>query len=306
MRAFVQCSLAFVGFAAILSRSALAETFAQPAEDTLASPAEDVEEIIVRGGKTLSEWRLVLEQAQDDLLELFNELNEGQDNDVRCRNEVPTGSRIPQRVCRSHAEERGEANGARQFLSALLFGSGRSSATGEQVNSEIGMGHALGDAVRDGARAEDQFQAEWGRVLGANHELYEAAVEYAELKQESDRLSGTTSALAQQPRQILLGRAGPQCEASTYTEYQQLNTVAHVSGTVGISACPAGTTGSFTLVAHVRDEAGAITPIEFSETWQRADAQDHVFSSDYPIGENVALVSVRVRHLTCTCEASTQ
>jgi hypothetical protein len=302
MRAFVRCSLALVSFAAVLSGRAI-----QPAEEAI-QPPEDIEEVIVRGGKTLSQYRLELEQAQDELLQLFNELNLGQDNDVRCRNEVPTGSRIPERVCRSHAEERGEANGARQFLSALFFGAGRSSGGSRagQVNSEVGMGQALSNAVREGRRAEDQFQAEWGRVLGANRELYEAALEYAELKEEFDRLSGATNASAQQPRQIVLGRAGPQCEASTYTEYEQSNNVAHVSGTVGISSCPAGTTGSFTLVAQVRDDAGAITPIEFSETWQRADAQDHIFESDYPIGDNVALVSVRVRNLTCTCEGPTR
>src|SRR5688572_14951534 len=143
MRAFVRCSLALVSFAAVLSGRAI-----QPAEEAI-QPPEDIEEVIVRGGKTLSQWRLEVDQAQDALLELFNELNEGVDNDVQCRNEVPTGSRIPQRVCRSHAEERGEANGARQFLSSLFFGAGRG-AGGPQVMSEIGMGQALGNAEREG------------------------------------------------------------------------------------------------------------------------------------------------------------
>ena len=145
------------------------------------------------------------------------------------------------------------------------------------------------------------FEKEWRRVMGTNQQFYEAAVKYGELEAEFSRLDGRTSASVQQPRQILLGPAGPQCEASTLTEYQQRNNVASVSGTVSISACPAGTTGSFTLVANVRDEAGAVTPIEFNETWQRADAQDHIFNSDHPIGENVFLQSVRVRNLTCTC-----
>jgi hypothetical protein len=299
MRAFVQCSLALVSFATLLSVRAI-----QPPEETLAQPPEDIEEVIVRGGKTLSQWRLEVDQAQDAVLELYNELNVGVDNDVRCRNEVPTGSRIPTRVCRSHAEQRGEAKGADAFLDALFFGSGRGS--GRQVMSEVGMGQALGNAVREARTAEDRFQAEWGRVLGTKQELRDAVVEYAKLKEEFDRISGATSASAQQPRQIVLSGAGPQCEASTYTEYEQRNDVAQVSGTVGISACPAGTTGSFTLLANVRDETGAISPLEFSETWQRADAQDHTFNVNYPIGENVALVSVRVRNLTCTCESDTQ
>jgi hypothetical protein len=157
----------------------------------------------------------------------------------------------------------------------------------------------------DGEKAEVQFESEWRRVVSEDPRFAEAVAEYAELKAEFDRISGATSVAAQAPRQILLGRAGPQCEASAYTEYSQRDDRAFVSGAVSVSACPAGTTGSFTVVANVRDEAGAITPIEFSETWQRTDVLDHVFDSEYPIGANLELVSVRVRNLTCTCEGPT-
>ena len=77
--------------------------------------------------------------------------------------------------------------------------------------------------------------------------------------------------------------------------------MARVTGTVSIANCSAGTVGNFTLVARVRDESGEIKPVEFSEAWQRADAQDHAFIGDYPIGDNVELMDVRVRGLTCTC-----
>ena len=102
------------------------------------------------------------------------------------------------------------------------------------------------------------------------------------------------------------GAAGPQCEATTLTEYQQRNNVARVTGTVSIASCPAGTTGSFTLVARVRDDNGETRPIEFNETWQRNDAEDHAFNTEYPIGDNVELMSVRVRNLKCTCAAAAQ
>ena len=293
MRAFVQCSLGLVSFAAILSVRAI-----QPPEEILAQPPDDIEEIVVRGGKTLSQWRLEVDQAQDALFERFNELNEGEDNDVRCRNEVPTGTRIPQRVCWSHAQDTASATGARQFLNALVL-------SGKQGNADRAVAQAMTRAETAGRIAEDRFQVEWARVLGRDRQFAAAVAEFAELKAEFDALSGATSASAPQPRQIQLGEA-EQCEASTYTEYQQLNNVAQISGTVSVSMCPAGTTGSFTLVANVKNEAGAITPIEFSETWQRADTQDHVFDSNYPIGDNADLMSVRVRNLTCTCEGSTQ
>lgn len=97
---------------------------------------------------------------------------------------------------------------------------------------------------------------------------------------------------------------GPQCEASVLTEYAQRGAMARVTGTVSIGSCPAGTTGAFTLVARIRDESGELKPLEFNETWQRDDAHDVRFTGDYPLGESVELVSVRVRNLTCTCAAT--
>ena len=297
MRAFVQCSVALVSFAAVLSGRAI-----QPPEEAT-QPPQGIDEVTVRGGKPLSEYRLELQLKRDEMFKLFNEQNEGRDNDVQCRNEAPTGSRIPQSVCRSYAEDQADEAGARQMLSALVLSAGAPGA-GPQVNAEVGANKAMGDAMRAGSRALAEFEEEWIRVLGGSRQVYEAAVEYVKLKEEYERLTGATSASDGGPRQIPLGRTGPQCEASTLTEFQQRGDVARVSGTVSISMCPAGTTGSFTLVAQVRDDAGATTPIEFKETWQRADTQDHLFNSDYPIGDNVALVSVRVRNLTCTCEGA--
>ena len=92
-----------------------------------------------------------------------------------------------------------------------------------------------------------------------------------------------------------------QCEATTLTEYQQRNNVARVTGTVSVTNCPGGSAGTFDVVARVRDDSGEIKPIEFPEKWQRVDAGDSPFTGDYPIGDNVELVSVRVRNLRCTC-----
>jgi hypothetical protein len=98
----------------------------------------------------------------------------------------------------------------------------------------------------------------------------------------------------------------PQCEATTLTEYSQRNNIARVTGTVSIATCPAGSTGTFNVVARVRDESGEIKPIEFAEKWQRDDAGDNKFTGDYPIGDNVELVNVRIRDLKCTCAAAPQ
>jgi hypothetical protein len=95
-----------------------------------------------------------------------------------------------------------------------------------------------------------------------------------------------------------------QCEATARTEYQQRNTVARVTGNVSVANCPGGSSGTFDVVARVKDESGETKPIEFAEKWQREGAGDAPFTGDYPIGENVDLVNVRVRNLKCTCAAA--
>jgi hypothetical protein len=290
VRAFVQRSLActIVSLTAALSGQALGQ------------PVDEPEEIIVRG-KTLSQFRLELERAHDEMLALFNQANEGDDNDVRCRVEAPTGSRIPERVCFSTAQDRAGASGARDFLNALILSAGKGSG-GAQANAGTGMGVAQSGAARADGTALDRFEQEWRRVMGTNRQFYDAVVNYREMQSDYDRARGATVRIPI-PSFTL---NGPQCEASTYTEYEQLGNVARVSGTVSISACPAGTTGKFELVARVRNEEGAVTPLEFSEMWQRADADDYVFAADYPIGDNVVLENVRVRNLVCTCEDPAQ
>jgi hypothetical protein len=282
MRAFVQRSLFFaiVGFAAGLSGRVLA----QP-------PVEEVEEVIVRA-KPLNRYRAEIELARDEMIRVFNEANEGEDNDVQCRYEAPTGTRIPQRVCFSTAQDRATAGAARQFLNGLLMGHGSKS---EMAEATIGGAQIAASAEN---RALINFEHEWQRVMDTNEQLYSAVLKYRELEDEFDRARGETVRIPI-PSFALKGL---RCEASTWTEYEQIGNVARVTGKVSISACPSGTTGKFAVVARVRDDAGVSKPIEFSEMWRNPDAQDYLFFADYPIGDNVFLESVRVRNLTCTCE----
>jgi len=286
VRAFVQRSLvcAVVSLAAALSGVVLAQ-----------QPVEEPEEIIVRA-KPLNRYRAEIELARDEMIKVFNEANEGEDNDVKCRYEAPTGSRIPQRVCFSTAQDRASAGAARHFLNGLLMGHGSRSELAEASTG----GAQIAAAAEN--RALVEFEEEWRRLIDTNQQFYNAVVKYRELEDEFDRARGTTVRIPI-PAFTLKGL---QCEASTYTEYQQLGNVVRVTGKVSISACPAGTTGKFALVARVRDEAGAVKPIEFREMWQSDDPQDYVFFADYPIGDDVFLESVRVRNLTCTCEDPTQ
>jgi hypothetical protein len=304
-------ALALVSVAAVLSGRALAQ----------AESAEPPEEVTVRGQRSLGEYRLELERARNDIFRIFNEANEGNDTDITCRNEQATGRRIRQPVCRSNAENESTAGAARSFLNSLFATSGGfqsftrlGSAVppptgGPQLNANVGTGRAQQAGESGGVTALQQWEEEWRRLLSENRDLYNAVVRYVEIEDEYAQARGeTTAPLPDLARGAPVEPSPPQqvCQASTLTEYSQRNNLALVSGTVGISGCPAGTTGGFTVVARVRNDAGDVTPIEFNETWQRADAQDHAFKTEYPIGENVFLQSVRVRNLTCTCAAPGQ
>ena len=114
--------------------------------------------------------------------------------------------------------------------------------------------------------------------------------------------AGSPRTIATEPVPLPSSR---QCEATASTEYVQRNTNARVSSTINVSSCPAAT-GTFTVVLRIRNASGEIKPTEFNETWQRDDAQDVSLAADYPLGENVELVSARVRALRCTCSDPAQ
>jgi hypothetical protein len=96
-----------------------------------------------------------------------------------------------------------------------------------------------------------------------------------------------------------------QCGGSTTTEYRQLDTIAHVNGTLEISDCGAAS-GTLTVAIVVKDSSGAEKVLEFTEAWQRSDKQNVSFSADYPIGEQAELVDVHLSDLTCTCASATR
>jgi hypothetical protein len=90
------------------------------------------------------------------------------------------------------------------------------------------------------------------------------------------------------------------CEAHIRLEYTQRDTVAGVRGTIENPTC-AASGGTYTIAVTVRDAGGTLETLAFAEPWRRLDERPVTFSTDYPIGENVDLVSVRVRGLRCSC-----
>jgi len=95
-------------------------------------------------------------------------------------------------------------------------------------------------------------------------------------------------------------KATTMCAATAEFEYQQRDTVAHVTGAIENTQC-AASGGDYVLAVTIRDARGEGTTLEFPQQWARSDAEPVKFTHDLPIGPNVDLQNVRARRLRCTC-----
>ena len=95
------------------------------------------------------------------------------------------------------------------------------------------------------------------------------------------------------------------CEASIFFTFLQKDTVAVVDSTIENHDC-AASGGSYTIVVRFRDAQGEVQTLEYPETWQRADDQALDRRTEYHIGDDVDLVSVRSRRMRCVCEDTGQ
>ena len=98
--------------------------WAQQADD---ASSDVVDEIIVRGQKSLLRMRLEVYKAEDRFYELYNVLNDDDDFDILCRKEAPVGSHIMRRVCKANFERLPDAD------DAAVLGMGLGAAPGEIV-----------------------------------------------------------------------------------------------------------------------------------------------------------------------------
>ena len=199
MRAFVQLSFAFalVGLTVAFSGPVLAQADGAPAAGSTETP----EEITIVGGRPLSEYRLEVEEARLELVDVYNEANSSDANDVTCRNERVTGTRMPQRVCRSKAQSDAEASASMNFLRSLTHSAGnfRSPAGspplpgGPQLNASIGAATAQSSAEVLSAESRAAIEAELETLRKENRQVYRAIVKYLEAEDEYNRARGAVA-----------------------------------------------------------------------------------------------------------------
>ena len=103
------------------------------------------------------------------------------------------------------------------------------------------------------------------------------------------------------PVQVQLKYESVACEAKLSLEYFQRGENAQVSTTLTNTQCEASY-GSYTVQVRYRGEDQELQTHDYEETWERMDSVPLLVTKQYFIGDDVDLVRVRTRGLTCTCE----
>lgn len=190
-------SLTLFGLAVLFGQAlAQPDSAADVSPDNLETVNPPDEEITVRGRKPLSEYRAEIEEARQDIIRIYNEANSRDDNDIRCKDEAPTGTRMRQRVCRSAAQDRADARTAQGFLTSLLFTSGNffseTEPGGPQINALVGAAEARTDGAVTTEMSRAEIDKELKELQRENRKLYRAVVKYLDLQDEYDRARGVT------------------------------------------------------------------------------------------------------------------
>jgi hypothetical protein len=130
-------------------------------------PSEPIEEIVVRGNKSLIKLKHEMYEAEEALYDLYNLLNINDDFDIRCYKEAPTGSHIKQRICRP------------QKLGELLS---------EQTQRML-RGEPYVYPAAEIEKMNEHMLAEMTEMVSEHPEYLDALIKYTETKQtmESER-----------------------------------------------------------------------------------------------------------------------
>jgi len=92
-----------------------------PTPNAAAQLPGEIEELTVVAPRLLEAMRQELVIAEDDVLNSYNALNDDDLYDINCRDERPTGTYIPVRICRAEFVNQETARTAYDFLSGLDY-----------------------------------------------------------------------------------------------------------------------------------------------------------------------------------------
>lgn len=93
------------------------------------------------------------------------------------------------------------------------------------------------------------------------------------------------------------------CKADLRIEYFQKGADAHVKTMLSNEACGASS-GNYTIRIRYKDSQGELGLVEYEEAWNRDDDVTVTNEKDYFVGDDVDLVRVNTRRLSCMCTES--
>ncbi len=93
------------------------------------------------------------------------------------------------------------------------------------------------------------------------------------------------------------------CKAELRLEYFQKGADAHVKTMLSNEECGASS-GNYTIRIRYTDAQGNLNRVEYEETWNRDDDVVVTSETDYFVGDDIDLVRVNSRGLSCICTES--
>ena len=169
-----------------------ATTFARAQEEPPPAPAateakgaqEPVEEVVVRGRRTLFSLRRDMQTARENVWEVFSAINSDDDFDIACTSAPRTGSHVKSRACRPQYADKATRQAGQEVARRMS-----ACAPGDSACLEAAMQMATGDAQASLAiipymdkRLDDEFQ----RLAAEQPELATAILEYLAKQHEYD------------------------------------------------------------------------------------------------------------------------
>ena len=134
------------------------------------------------------------------------------------------------------------------------------------------------------------------RLLLALTTLLTAAISIANEQEEFSSTATISGTL-----EIKLESKSGKCQATAATDYLQYGIEAQVDTSIDTEDC-AVAKGNYVVILMIRtDKDKEPQMLSFEESWERTDDAQFESIRRYPIGDDVDLVRVRIRNLSCTC-----
>jgi len=174
---------------------------ADQSADMVRHPQQVLEEITIVGERTTFALRQQIERAENNLYQLFNELNSSDQFNIKCRNRKRR-SHIPRRECEPKFLTRARQANAVMAMAAMRSGGGWGAPT-QHVPNYVSGNSAMFDYGLDLLQSERELKTWEGRTFEAlNAEMLRLATENQQFLEALMRVGKLKSTLREERRKL--------------------------------------------------------------------------------------------------------